>query len=361
MLIWPYPASVVDDDGELVIEGPAQVFADRPAAEREAHRLVGELNRSGVVAFLADPANKPTPAIELSVEQTDSTAEDGESYRLDVSADGVMLVGGGKAGLAHAVTTLLQLVSQHAGDGAEPTPLRLPAVRIEDRPRFAWRGMHLDIARHFFDVASIKRYVDWLAYHKLNVLHLHLTDDQGWRFESHRFPELTEVGSWRARTDEPRRGEPADESAYGGYLTQDDCREIVAYAEARHVTVVPEIDVPGHAKAVLAAYPQLGCEPGPHEVWTQWGISEDVLCAGRDESLEWLKQVLEEVLEVFPSPCVHVGGDEVPKTRWRSCAACQRRIQAEGLADEEALQGWFISRVGRFLAERGRRMVVSVS
>lgn len=262
-----------------------------------------------------------------------------EGYELDVTPERATLSAATPAGLFRGSRTVLQLL--------DPATKSIPACRVVDRPRFPWRGMHLDVCRHFFPVSFVKRYVDVLAYHKMNVFHWHLTEDQGWRIAIEKYPKLTEVGAWR---DEG--GKRA-----GGFYTKDEIREVVAYAAARHVKVVPEIELPGHALAALAAYPELSCTGGPFAVATRWGVFDDVYCAGNDATLAFLEDVLAEVCDLFPGEFVHVGGDECPKTRWKSCAKCQARIRNEGLKDEQGLQSWVIRRMERFLASRGKRLV----
>ncbi|MGO4754244.1 beta-N-acetylhexosaminidase, partial [Streptomyces sp. 2MCAF27] len=237
----------------------------------------------------------------------------------------------------------------------------VPCVLIEDAPRFGWRGLMLDVARHFMPKGDVLAYLDLLAAHKLNVLHLHLTDDQGWRIEIRRYPRLTEVGAWRERTKFGHRASPLwDERPHGGYYTQDDIREIVAYAAERHITVVPEIDIPGHSQAAIAAYPELGntdaVDTASLGVWTTWGVNPNVLSPA-DTTLRFYENVLDEVLELFPGSFVHLGGDECPKEQWRASPAAQARIRELGLADEDELQNWFLGHFGRRLAERGRRLI----
>src|SRR5690606_16952956 len=222
-------------------------------------------------------------------------------------------------GVFYAVQTMRQLLPPEAlgSELASNINWTMPAVEIEDVPRFAWRGHLFDCCRHFFDVETVKRTIDLLALHKMNRLHWHLTEDQGWRLEIKRYPKLTEVGAWRTE---------ADGSSYGGYYTQEDVREIVEYAAARHIVVVPEIEMPGHSSAVLASYPFLGCTGGPYKVENGWGIFHDVYCAGSDETFVFIKNVLDEVMQMFPSQYIHIGGDECPKTRWEQCPRCQARI-----------------------------------
>ena len=224
----------------------------------------------------------------------------------------------------------------------------IPCVKITDRPRYAWRGMHLDSCRHFMSTNVVKQFIDFIAFYKKKVFNWHLTEDQGWRIEIKKYPRLTEISAWRRGDD----GQP-----YGGYYTQEDIRDIVAYARARHITVVPEIEMPGHAIAVLAAYPEFSCSGGPFEVRTTWGISEDVFCAGNDATFGFLEDVLSEVINLFPGVYVHIGGDECPKVRWKKCGQCQARIVAEGLQDEHELQSYFIKRVEKFLTANNRRLI----
>ncbi|MEU1869720.1 beta-N-acetylhexosaminidase [Streptomyces sp. NPDC019793] len=286
-----------------------------------------------------------------------------EGYRLDIAPKGVHLTGGGPAGLFWGAQTLRQLLGPDAFRRA-PLPdrrWRLPLGRIEDAPRFRWRGLMLDVSRHFMPKDGVLRYLDLMAAHKLNVLHFHLTDDQGWRVEIKRHPKLTETGSWRSRTKFGHRASPLwEDKPHGGYYTQEDIREIVAYAAARHVTVVPEIDVPGHSQAAIAAYPELGntdvIDTTALSVWDTWGVCPNVLNPS-ENTLRFYEGVFEELLELFPSEFVHIGGDECPKDQWRASATAQARIAELGLADEDELQSWFIQHFDTWLAARGRRLI----
>jgi len=380
MPITPTPQRQRVLEGAFQLQTPITLTAAGSGTEAEAevcrlgealHALNVQWTETGADQATIRLQIDPDAAADLTESANDAepgNAASHEAYDLSIQPDRITLRGRTPAGLAHAVTSLLQLLldaevaaapSTANGITTRATTPQLTAMTISDAPRFGWRGMHLDIARHFFDVASIKRYVDWLALHKFNVLHLHLTDDQGWRFESRQYPRLTEVGAWRERTAEPRRGEPGDESPHGGYLTQAACRDLVQYAAARHITVVPEIELPGHAKAALAAYPELSCTSAAdtHAVWPHWGVCEDVFCVGNEKTFRMLRDVLEEVVAVFPGPFIHVGGDEVPKTRWTHCETCRQRMAERNLPDENALQGWFISRINGVLTQHGRRMI----
>ncbi|MGR4850232.1 beta-N-acetylhexosaminidase [Streptomyces sp. LARHCF252] len=287
-----------------------------------------------------------------------------EEYRLVSDFSGILIEGGGPAGVFWGAQTLRQLLGPDAYRRAPLSRDRVwavPHLTIEDAPRFRWRGLMLDVARHFMPKEGVLRYLDLMAAHKLNVFHFHLTDDQGWRIEIERHPRLTEIGSWRARTKTGHRASPLwEDKPHGGYYTRDDIREIVAYAAERHITVVPEIDVPGHSQAAIAAYPELGntdvIDTTSLSVWDTWGINPNVL-APTDTTLRFYEGVFEEVLELFPSEFVHVGGDECPKDQWRRSETAQARIRELGLADEDELQSWFIKHFDAWLSARGRRLI----
>jgi hexosaminidase len=283
---------------------------------------------------------RPSPAAVIAL-ALDGPADLGdEGYTLTSSPEGVRIRAARPAGLFYGIQTLRQLLPS-SGEKA------IPGVEITDRPRFSWRGYLLDPARHFRTKEYLKRTIDLLAYHKCNVLQLHLTDDQGWRVEIRKYPRLTEIGAWRGTGDK----------RYGGFYTQEDIREVVAYAASRFVTIVPEIEMPGHSLGALAAYPEYSCTGGPFQVWTRWGISEDILCAGNDATFGFARDVLEEVLALFPSKFIHIGGDECPRKRWKACPRCRKRIEDEKLKDETELHGYFIRRMDAFLASKGRRLV----
>ncbi|MFJ9004633.1 beta-N-acetylhexosaminidase [Streptomyces canus] len=287
-----------------------------------------------------------------------------EAYRLTVDEHAVVIDGAGRQGLFYGAQTFRQLLGPAAFRRAPVTSERaweVPPVTISDAPRFRWRGLMLDVARHFMPKDGVLRYLDLMAAHKLNVFHFHLTDDQGWRVEIKRYPRLTEVGSWRARTKFGHRASPLwEEKPHGGFYTQDDIREIVAYAAERHITVVPEIDVPGHSQAAITAYPELGntdvIDTTSLTVWDTWGISLNVL-APTDNTLRFYEGVFEELLELFPSEFIHIGGDECAKEQWRESPFVQARIEELGLADEDELQSWFIGHFDKWLSARGRRLI----
>lgn len=286
-----------------------------------------------------------------------------EGYTLSSSRRGVEIRAAEPAGVFYGVQTLRQLLPPPIFRDAEleRASWRVPAVRIEDWPRFAWRGAHLDVARHFMPKEFVKRYIDLLALHKLNTFHWHLTDDQGWRIEILKYPRLTQVGAWRRETMiPPFNRDPAkrryDGIPHGGYYTQDDIREIVAYAAARYVNVVPEIEMPGHSVAAIAAYPQLGVTGEAADVVTYWGVFENILNAD-DATIAFYQDVLTEVMGLFPSKFIHVGGDEAAKKLWDSSPSIRARIRALGLKDSHELQSWFIRQMDTFLASHGRRLI----
>ncbi|HDS08341.1 MAG TPA: beta-N-acetylglucosaminidase [Bacteroides sp.] len=282
-----------------------------------------------------------------------------EGYALSSSPDAVVITAAAPAGLFYGIQTLRQLLPPQVEERQVVTGVswEVPGVEITDRPRFGWRGMHLDVSRHMFPVEFVKKYIDLLAMHKMNTFHWHLTDDQGWRIEIKKYPRLTEVGSQRAATPFPSDRNTLDGKPYGGYYTRDQIREVVAYAQERFITVVPEIEMPGHAVAALASYPELGCTGGPYEVRQFWGIADDVFCAGNEKVYGFLEDVLTEVMELFPSEIIHIGGDECPKVRWEECEKCQAMIRREGLADEHELQSYFVTRMEKFLNSHGRKII----
>ncbi|MFD8367225.1 beta-N-acetylhexosaminidase [Streptomyces hygroscopicus] len=335
-------------------------LAAAPGTEGVARLLRATLGQAlGLALPDGEPGARDTVTLRIDA------ALEPEGYRLTVADGRVEIAGGTAAGVHWGTQTLRQLLGpdafRRAPLGGAPAARELAERTVTDAPRFAWRGMMLDVARHFMPKDGVFAYLDLLAAHKLNVFHFHLTDDQGWRVEIRRYPKLTGTGAWRERTKLGHRASPLwDERPHGGYYTQDDIREIVAYAAERHITVVPEIDIPGHSQAAIAAYPELGntdvIDTASLGVWTTWGVNPNVL-SPTDNTLRFYEHVLEEVLELFPGDFVHIGGDECPKDQWKASPAAQERIRALGLADEDQLQSWFIRHFGRWLAERGRRLI----
>jgi hexosaminidase len=292
-----------------------------------------------------------------------------DSYTLNVTAKNVSIVSYYDKGLFYGIQTLLQLIENNTkqSNTKPQTPnnklqttniYTIPQLTITDYPRFPYRGMHLDVCRHFFPVDYVKKYIDYLAAYKYNTFHWHLTEDQGWRIEIKKYPNLTKVGSYRDRTLIGRYGSNTyDSIKYGGYYTQTQIKDIVQYAKERYITVIPEIEMPGHSTAALASYPFLGCTKGPYKVMDTWGVLDDVYCAGNDSTFTFLQNVLDEVMQLFPSKYIHIGGDECPKERWKKCVACQKRMKDNNLKDEHALQSYFIQRMEKYLNSKGRSII----
>ena len=352
----PAPQSIQTIDGTFTINAQTHIQA-APGTESAATALADLLrSATGFPLPIESEQDSDDNVIQLGLHDGDP-----ESYTLSVSSERVTIHGADAAGVFYGVQTLRQLLPPELESGTLQFDVvwELPALTIEDAPGFQWRGMHLDVCRHFYPVPFIKKFLDLMALHKFNVFHWHLTEDQGWRIEIKQYPRLIEVGSKRAGSAIPSDRTRLDGIPYEGHYTQDDVREIVAYAAARHITVVPEIEMPGHAVAVLASYPELGCDNDieTYEVRQFWGIADDVLCAGKDDVFIFMENVLNEVIDLFPSEFIHIGGDECPKVRWQECPRCQERIKNEGLKDEYELQSYFIRRIESFINSKGRRLV----
>lgn len=356
--IIPEPVKLEQSEGSFEL-GPKTAIV----AETEIRDLASQLGQMlspalGYTLAVKTDADAVSNCIQLK-RRTDLASLGSEGYRLTVTKQKVLIEASEKAGLFYGLQTLRQLLpteifSQKAVDGIQ---WQLPCVTIEDTPRFQWRGMHLDVCRYFMPTDFVKKYIDLLALHKMNTFHWHLTEDQGWRIEIKKYPKLTELGAWRKETVVGRNSGQYDGKPHGGFYTQDEVREIVDYAKQRYITVVPEIEMPGHSLGALAAYPELSCTGGPFEVMKRWGVFSDVYCAGNDQVFVFLEDVLSEVLALFPSEYIHIGGDECPKDRWKNCPKCQARIKAEGLKDEHELQSWFITRMEKYLNDHGRRLI----
>jgi len=362
----PQPAAVECGDGTFRLTGDTPV------------RMVGGAESDARMEWVADALDEvvePLFGRKLSVGTGDASVPGAvnigradtlpqEAYRLTVADDRIEILAGGPEGAFHAVQTLRQLLPAAAFGEDGLRAVELPAVRIDDRPALAYRGLMLDVARHFFTVDEVKRTLDLMALHKMNVFHWHLTDDQGWRIEIRKYPELTRVGSVRKRTligkdpggeyDESCR---YDETPYGGFYTQEEIREVVDYAARRFITVIPEIEFPGHAVAALASYPWLSCTGEQYEVRQTWDIDDRVFCPGREETFEFIEGVLDEVIGLFPSKYIHIGGDECPTKMWEQCPRCRARMRAEGLTRPRQLQGYATVRVERFLQRHGRELI----
>jgi hexosaminidase len=347
----PLPTSCEIVGGTFELRTGVGVAADGRGAEREGAWLRRRLEPLGAHRAVAAEA-------EIRLDLRADTGLPAEGYRLRVDGEGVRIEAGDAAGLHYGCRTLLQLLPDELFAGGWPGGAwRLPQLRIEDAPRFRWRGAMLDLSRHFQPLPFVERFIDLLAQHKLNTLHLHLTDDQGWRLEIARYPRLTEVGAWRPRTlighdrDRPRR---YDDTPHGGFYTQAEIRGLVAYAAERHITLVPEIDMPGHMQAAIAAYPELGSTGLRLTPRCHWGISQHILNP-EPATMDFLQGVLDEVIDLFPGPYIHLGGDEAVKHEWEEGRSAQLRMAALGLTDEEALQGWFMAQMAETVRAAGRR------
>ncbi|MBR7042699.1 MAG: beta-N-acetylhexosaminidase [Prevotella sp.] len=367
--IVPLPRNIAlqQAPGFVLSEKTAIVYADGLA--REAQFLKEYVEEMTQLQLSVRPYAKKSDAkgnIVLSIaapaKKKPLVKPNEEAYTLTVSAKGVQLSGQTTAAVFRGIQTLRKSLPV-VRDSEAATQVALPAVVIQDEPRFAYRGMHLDCSRHFFPIDFVKKYIDLIALHGMNKFHWHLTDDQGWRFEVKKYPKLTTIGGWRTGTVVGRNTPIDDGIRHGGFYTQEECRDIVRYAAERHITVIPEIDMPGHMVAALAAYPEFGCTGGPYEVEHKWGVFADVLCPGKEQTFRFVEDVLAEVIDVFPSEYIHIGGDECPRDRWKKCELCQKRIQQEGLqaegkqSAEDHLQGYFTKRVEQFLHTKGKRLI----
>ncbi|MCC8187178.1 MAG: glycoside hydrolase family 20 protein [Bacteroides sp.] len=355
----PLPQEVVLKEGNpFVLDKSTAITypADNEAMQHNAEFLALYLQESTGEALRVQSSGTGKSDIVLKL---DPQIESEEGYSLLVEADQVTISGKTEKGVFYGIQTLRKSIPAEA----KHAKVILPAVQITDAPRFGYRGMHLDVSRHFFEVDFVKKYIDILALHNLNVFHWHLTDDQGWRIESKKYPRLTEIGSQRSRTVIGRNSSEYDETPYGGFYTQEEIKEVISYAADRFIEVIPEVDLPGHMLAVLACYPEFGCTGGPYEVCPRWGIFDDVLCIGNEDTMVFLEEIMDEVMDLFPSRYIHIGGDEAPRVRWKECSKCQARIQAENLkADsrhsaEDRLQSYCMQRIEKLINNRGRQMI----
>lgn len=335
-----------DENSQFVAQTFCDLLATSAGYNLKAEAVKSEDAESGAIKFVLN---------------TDKKGKEG-SYAVSVNANEVLVSSSNPVGLYYGYQTIRQLLpaqveSQSIVKDIEWT---IPCALINDEPQFQYRGLMLDVGRHFFPVDFIKKYIDLLALHKMNIFHWHLTEDQGWRIEIKKYPKLAEVAAFRDETLIGHGGVRPfkyDGKRYGGFYTQEEAREIVAYAAKRYITVIPEIELPGHSQAVLTAYPELGCTGGPYEVAKRWGVFPEVYCAGEEKTFEFLENVLLEVMDIFPSEYIHIGGDECPKDRWKKCDKCQKRMKQEGCHDEHELQSYFIQRTEKFLNKHGRRII----
>jgi len=360
--IIPLPVSVEYSDGSYLITPSTHVIADNEAAA-EASKLIDAL--APAMGFRPPEGSSRPSEQTIKFALDDSLSQLGtEGYELQVSTEHILMRARKPAGLFYGIQTLLQLLPPQIFSDTAVKDVRweVPCVRIVDYPRFQWRGLLVDPARHFIPVQDLLRFIDNMALHKFNSLQIHLTDDQGWRIEIKKYPRLTQVGAWRSETligHMSRKPWRFDGKPHGGYYSQDDIRRIVRYASDRHIRIVPEIEMPGHARAAISAYPNLGVFPEKQrdlKPWTHWGVSEDIF-APRAGTIEFLQDVLLEVMDLFPGTYIHVGGDEAIKNQWKASEEMQALIREKGLEDEEQLQAWFIKQMDTFLTEHGRRLI----
>jgi len=345
----PYPTGIKHHEGTFLLSKKTSIQGDKNLFET-LFLQQSLFERTGLLLEIHTEFR--THAIQLNLTTPDTISFPRESYGLSIEPQKISIQSFDPKGLFYGIQTLLQLIPND-----NKQEIDLPCLQISDRPTFGWRGMHLDVARHFFTVNEVKQYLDYLAFYKFNTFHWHLTDDQGWRIEIKKYPKLTQIGGWRSGTMVGHyRDQTFDEVKYGGFYTQDEIREVVQYARERHITIVPEIEMPGHAVAALAAYPEYSCTGGPFEVAKIWGVLDDVFCP-KPETFAFLEDILSEVMELFPSEYIHIGGDECPKTRWKACPHCQKLIQEKGLQDEHELQSYFIQTIEKFVNSKGRKII----
>jgi hexosaminidase len=344
----PYPQKIKTESGAFELSNDTYLFFTDDLAS-EGQYLLELVNNQLIHPIAANMNTKiePTSKISLSLSDSIFTDHQEEGYLLDIQKQEVSLKAQTPTGIMRGIQTLRQLFVTDFHQ-EKRSKWYLPLVLVEDYPAFQHRGLLLDVCRHYFDKKIVLKYIDALAYYKMNVLHFHLTEDQGWRMPIDKYPLLNEISSWRLDTNGQK---------YGGYFTKEELKEIVAYAEERHITVIPEIELPGHAQAALAAYPQFSCNGGPIEVVNEWGVFKEIYCAGNDSTFIFLEDVLTEVMDIFPSKYIHIGGDEAPKFRWEHCPKCQQRMQTEGLKDEFELQSYFVQRIEQFLNKNGRQLI----
>ena len=346
----PKPQNIEYHSGSFVMNSKTVIQADKNSFEAKYLQQIIK-QQLGLNLEITTSSKSKSKIVFLTkiIEEKKSFKE---WYNLSISKNEVVIKATETHGTFYGIQTLIQLLPLE-----KSLEIKIPCLSITDEPKFQWRGMHLDVSRHFFPKDFIKKYIDYLAMYKMNTFHWHLTDDQGWRIEIKKYPKLTDVGAWRNGSMIGHYTDQTfDDIRYGGFYTQEEIKEIVAYAKERHITIVPEIEMPGHALAALASYPEFSCTGGPFEVGKTWGVLEDVFCP-KDETFTFLENVLSEVMELFPSEYIHIGGDESPKVRWKSCPHCQKRIKEEHLKDEHELQSYFIQRIEKFVNSKGRKII----
>jgi len=347
--IIPIPQKVIAYNHDLTLNPDFLILANSSEEQKIASILQKLLKKEGLELKITSKATEK--AIVIRIKNTNNEYSK-EAYELEINHDGIKINSDKPAGAFYAIQSIRQLL-QKTSKG-----LSIQYCKITDYPTYAWRGLHLDVSRHFFDAEFIKKYIDNMSKYKLNTFHWHLTDDQGWRIEIKKYPKLTQIGSKRSETVVKKNFKPyvGDHKPYGGYYTQEEIKEVVKYAKAHFVTIVPEIEMPGHAQAALAAYPEYSCTGKRPQVWTRWGVTDTVYCP-TDETFGFLEDVLDEVMELFPSKYIHIGGDEVPKAQWKKSAFCQKLMKKEGLQNEHELQSYFIQRIEKYVNSKGRNII----
>ena len=349
----PWPEQVAEIQGSFTLNSAVTIILSDDTLQQEASYMNDFLQNQYGFHLNVKSGKKPAPGSIFITNNLPAGPIEG-AYELKITPNEIHINGAGSTGVFYALQTFWQLLPQIYADR-----LDVPCIDVKDKPRFGWRGMHLDVSRHYFPMGYIKRYIDNISRYKMNYFHWHLTDDQGWRIEIRKYPQLQAISAWRSGTLKGHYSAfPAayDTVRHGGYYTQEQVKEVVDYAAIRHVTVVPEIEMPGHAMAALAAFPQLSCTGGPFSVARTWGVFDDVFCP-KEETFTFLQDVLSEVCQMFPGKYIHIGGDECPKIRWKSCQHCQALMKKEGLKDENELQSYFIKRIEKYLNSKGKRVI----
>jgi hexosaminidase len=370
--IIPLPFQTLMGDGNFTINGKTKILVSSSSEEVKGVAEIFSEQIAAVSGFsnmISDAeASQPKNSILLNIDQSLQSELGKEGYKLSVTSSRILITAPEPAGLFYGIQTIYQLLPPEIfGDTLNSTgkdlKLKVPCLEISDKPSFSWRGMHLDVSRHFFPKEFILKYIDLIAMHKMNIFHWHLTDDNGWRIEIEKYPLLTEVSAWRADRqgktwNESKPQRPGEPATYGGFYTKEDIREVVAYAKERFITIVPEIEMPGHTSEVFAAYPQFSCsgEKIPVQTGSYWP-NTDIFCAGNDGTFRFLEDIIDEVAELFPGEYIHIGGDEADKTAWKACPKCQARIKQEGLAGVDELQSYFIKRISKHIASKGKKMI----
>jgi len=355
----PQPLKIEYTQSEFKINKKTTILYDQSDKEFEkvASYLHNELLRTLNLDLRKSDIKNHSKRNSILLVKKNSNKLGSEGYELHVIKKNITISSNEANGSFYGVQTLLQLISNETLNENIVYNTIVPGVKIYDIPRFQWRGMHLDVCRHFFDIDFVKKYIDVLAMHKMNTFHWHLTDDQGWRIEIKKYPKLPEKGAFRPQTMVGKNWEEFDNTPHFGFYTQEEIKEIVQYAADRFITIVPEIEMPGHSLAALAAYPEYGCTGGPYEVAKTWGVFDDVLCAGNDKTYEFIQDILTEVIQLFPGKYIHIGGDECPKAAWEKCSKCQKRMKVEYLKNEFELQSYFIRRIEKFLIANNKKLI----